>query len=607
MEANQITKKQLEVRFRHNPAISDVSLLGDLKRKPPRLILDRTEQERLKKAVEKNRELESWYKVICRDAERCLEQPPAAFAIPDGKRLLQVSRLVKERIQNLFLSYLVEDDLRFVARIWNELENAAGFESWNPSHFLDTAEMTFAFAAAYDWLYDQWTESQKVKIRDAIVKLGLKPAMEVYQSDSGFHRKTNNWNQVCNGGIGLGALAIADEEPELATSILRETLSWLPGSIQLYGPDGASGEGATYWDYGTRYLVLYLCGLHTALGKDFGLSEIEGFGESGYYPLYMSGAKGIAFNFGDCGLCRVSTAQHFWLGKRFGRPEYGAYRLDELRHGECPATLWDLLWYDENADYETISQLPLSKHFRVAECASMRSAWHDTDALVLGFQAGDNNNLMAHRHLDLGSFILEAGGERWAIDPGKEKLTYQTHRHPHAKWEFYRIRAEGHNTLVINPGFGPDQIVDAVTRIVNFEYDSNKTVSTADLTDAYETHARLVERRIEMVDGARVIVTDEIDCRERADVWWFMHTCAAIELNRNHTVAKLSQNDRTLFARIAEPEEASFSIMDALPLSTSPNPPDQEDNHGLRKLAIHLIGEESLRIIVEFGSDIEEF
>jgi hypothetical protein len=36
----------------------------------------------------------------------------------------------------------------------------------------------------------------------------------------------------------------------------------------------------------------------------------------------------------------------------------------------------------------------------------MRSSWTDDQALSIGMQAGSNANLMMHRHVDLGSFIL---------------------------------------------------------------------------------------------------------------------------------------------------------------------------------------------------------
>jgi len=80
----------------------------------------------------------------------------------------------------------------------------------------------------------------------------------------------NNWTQVCNGGIGMGALAIADEEPALCAAILHEALKSIPRPMEYYAPDGAGTEGVTYWDYGSRYNVLFIAALPSALGTDSG-------------------------------------------------------------------------------------------------------------------------------------------------------------------------------------------------------------------------------------------------------------------------------------------------------------------------------------------------
>ena len=71
-----------------------------------------------------------------------------------GPRLLTVSRTVLERVTTLALLYRLDGDPRWVARAREELLAAAGFSDWNPSHFLDVAEMCHAFAIGYDWLYD---------------------------------------------------------------------------------------------------------------------------------------------------------------------------------------------------------------------------------------------------------------------------------------------------------------------------------------------------------------------------------------------------------------------------------------------------------------------
>ena len=99
-----------------------------------------------------------------------------------------------------------------------------------------------------------------------------------------------------------------------------------------------------------------------------------------------------------------------------------------------------------------------------------------------------------------GSFILEAQGERWVIDSGKEQQVYQAHLHDYEKWEFYRLRAEGHNTLVINPDGGPDQVLDGTARIISFESTPERTVAVADLTEVYAGNASRVHRTFSMID-----------------------------------------------------------------------------------------------------------
>jgi hypothetical protein len=65
---------------------------------------------------------------------------------------LSASRQVLDRVRTLALVSRFYGDRRYSNRAWQELEAAAAFPDWNPSHFLHTAEMTHAFALGYDWL-----------------------------------------------------------------------------------------------------------------------------------------------------------------------------------------------------------------------------------------------------------------------------------------------------------------------------------------------------------------------------------------------------------------------------------------------------------------------
>jgi hypothetical protein len=80
-----------------------------------------------------------------------------------------------------------------------------------------------------------------------------------------------------------------------------------------------------------------------------------------------------------------------------------------------------------------------------------------------------------------------------------------------------------------------------------------------------------------------------------------MHTPATVELKDDGREATLTQKDRRLWARILSPKEAKFTVMDAAPLPSTPNPPEQAKNKGVRKLALHLAGVREARITVFFA------
>jgi Leucine-rich repeat (LRR) protein len=203
-------------------------ILMTLKPGHPRLMMDANTLARIKKQIDQDTVAAKTYRRIKREVKETLAKKPSEYSIPDGRRLLSTSRRVKERVRQLAFVYLMEGGKPYLERAWAELEAAAQFKDWNPDHFLDTAEMTYAFAVGYDWLYNHWTEDQRHILRKAIIEKGLTPGLMAYRENAWWTRNHNNWNQVCNGGLGMGALAIADEEPELANEILHASVKSIP-------------------------------------------------------------------------------------------------------------------------------------------------------------------------------------------------------------------------------------------------------------------------------------------------------------------------------------------------------------------------------------------
>jgi hypothetical protein len=578
-----------------------VKPLDTLRRVHPRIVTDAAGFERVRRLVTNDPLPKRWYRALRAQAADLLNAPPSVYEIADGKRLLPISRQVKERVQILALVYLIDRDPRMLGRVWREIEAAARFKDWNPSHFLDTAEMTYAFSVAYDWLFSHWTAAQRKTMREAILTHGFEPGMQEYRSAKDWSIKDNNWNQVCNAGLGMGALAIADEEPGAAAAILDNALRCIPRAMQHYSPDGGGTEGATYWDLGTRFNVLFLASLESALGKDFGLAAIPGWADSGLYQIYMAGADRMAFDFADCALRRLSAPAHFWMARKFHRPEYSWFRYSELADPARDGTVLDLLWYDPQGKDFDPARLPLDKYFRRAECVSMRSSFTDPNAMAVAVQGGDTHNLTGHRHLDLGSFILDALGERWFIDSGLDHETYLTHNNHIERPDFYRIRAEGHNTLVINPDKGPDQSPKATARVISFESRPERAQSVLDLSEAYAGKASKVLRTCTLTNRSRVSLIDRVEADTPSEVWWFAHTEADVALDASRRRATLTRNGKRFIAEVADPSGAVFEVRDAAPLPTSPNPKPQADNEGRRKLAIRLAKARRVDLTVNFS------
>jgi hypothetical protein len=519
----------------------------------PRLLLLADDEARIRRAVTTDAPARGFRDALLRNGSRLLTQPPPDRVLI-GPRLLTVSRTVLDRVMTLALLYRLDGDTRWAQRATEELRAAAAFSDWNPSHFLDVAEMTHAFAIGYDWLYDALTEDDRTVIRRALVDKGLRPAEQQYANRAFWTRATHNWNLVCNGGIITGALAIGDEEPALAGTLLAQALASMPQALATYGPDGAWPEGAAYWEYGTLYLVSALAALTSALGTDFGLSDAAGLSTTGRFRLHVTGPTSQFFNFADAGQRAGSAPMLFWLARRYDDAVLAAAARDAALGR---STARDLLWYDPRGSAADFSTLPLDARYQAAHLAFFRSAWNDKDALYVGFKGGDNT--ANHAHLDLG--------------------TYE------------RLKTSGQNTLLLD---GANQDPKASAPLMAFRTSSDGGFAIADLTAAYAASgATSVQRGITLRDNrSRVLVQDEIEASRPVDVTWGMHTQAAIDVQADRAV--LTLGGAVLEARLLAPPGATFTVEEVQV------PPPQQPAPDLRRLLVQLPGVSQAQISVLF-------
>ena len=538
----------------------------------PRLIALDTDIDHIRTLMQQYPLARKIHTELIKDADKLMTTPTVEYKLV-GPRLLAQSRRCLERVYTLALLYRLNGRKPYLDRAIQELRAAADFKDWNPSHFLDTAEMTHAFAIGYDWLYSSLSPEERVWIRAALVEKGLNPALAAYETQAFWVKSPFNWNQVCNGGIALGALAVADEEPEKSRAILQNALDSIPHALASYAPDGGWAEGPGYWHYGTSYTVYLLAALESALGTDFGLSSARGFDRTGRFRIYFSGPSGKTFNYGDAHDRTDPAPEMFWLARRFSEPVYAWQEQRLLETGGAPNAL-DLIWFQPDARSPKQENWPLDAIFHGVQAAFLWTSWDDPNAVFVGVKGGDNK--ANHGHLDLGNFVMDGGGMRWALDLGPDDYNLPAYFGP-KRWSYYRMRTDSHNTLTID---GESQDPRAEAPIEGHFFSPDLSWVEADLTHAYHRKLKQLRRRIGIAQGQQVFLQDVLESDEPVEALWGMLTDADVRLNGQ--TAELIKNGWTLSAEILSPRHAVFDVISA----AAPAP--QASNLGVKKLVVRL-------------------
>jgi len=560
-------------------AAKQTSVLSSLEAKHPRLMLKEVDLGRLRASYSEDPAMQKIWADVQKDAEGYLGRRALVYE-KIGPRLLHVSRDCLGRIYALALAYRWTGEEKYAAKAKENLLQVCAFPDWNPSHFLDTAEMSHAVGVGYDWLYGYLDEATRGQIRAALIEKGLKPGLEIYEKDGWWVQSEYNWNQVCNGGMLIGALAIAETDPSYAERIIPAAVKSLPRALKSYGPDGAWGEGPGYWSYATHYTAYALTALDTALGSTFGLLEIDGLSKAGSFPIHTAGPTGLYLNFADVGerSARRPMPCMFWLARTFHNPLYAWSEHEQLANRAASAG--HLVWYSARPPAGA-ARRQLDAYFKgPVEVVTMRSAWDDPNALFLGVKAGYNQ--VNHGHLDLGNFELDALGVRWARDLGADNYNmpgYWDSQRGGQRWSYYRLNSASHNIPMLG---GKDQDPMATSKFTKVEINGERPVVIVELTEAYKEFARSASRGVAAIEGRRaVLVQDELNIKTPCEIAWGVTTDAQIDVEEGSR-AVLSLKGRKVVARLLSPKDARFTV------ESAEQQPPQEKNAGVKRLMVRL-------------------
>ena len=547
----------------------------------PRILMFKGEESAIKRTVANDQTWSKLQKAILTESDRLITVAPVE-RIQIGRRLLDKSREALRRLFFLSYAYRMTGDNKYFQRAEKEMLTISAFSDWNPSHFLDVAEMTMALAIGYDWLFDQLPASSKSTIREAILKKGLEPSLE--SKYNSWLKAEHNWNQVCNAGMTYGAMAIYEDHPGLAKQIINRAIDAIALPMKDYAPGGAYPEGYGYWGYGTGFNVMFISAIEKLFGKDFGLNDLPGFLKTAGYLQNMTGPTGKPFNYSDAGSTSGLQPSMFWFAGKVKDPSLLWVQRDYLMN-RAPEThmnsrlLPAIMLWSGGISLDKISP-PKSTmwvgHGKVP-VALMRTNWTDTTAIYLAVKGGSAS--VNHAHMDIGSFVMDANGVRWAMDFGMQEYESLESKgirlfgrtQDAQRWTVFRLTNLVHNTLTIN---NQHQRVEGSAAIISNSADPSFMNAVTDLSEVYKGSVAKANRGVAIVDKAYVVVRDEIETLDNeTTIRWTMLTPADVKITGD-SKAELTKDGKKLILQVQSPIKVSMKTWSTDPPNSydAPNP-----------------------------------
>ena len=561
---------------------------ADLAEKPhPRLWFPQSGEAAVRERIAKDPLAAKLQAALMREADGVLKSRTCRYEIPDGKRLLAESRLALKNITCTAWAWRISGDEKYRLRTIAELEAACALKDWNPSHFLDTAEMAAAVATGYDWLYQTLTPQQRKMCERAIIEKALKPAKGVYDKGNWWSKPGNNWSQVCGSGIALAAAAVAGNDEGLSENLFESGVKLVQSCGKFYQPDGMYPEGPGYWHYGTNFHVMLLAACQK-LGREVPDDPI--LRKAGESIMHLTSPSRLSYNFADGGAGHsIPTAAQCWLAGQYKDAAQAAYVrglfsriLEEGGKGIAGDRHFPLavLWLPAA---QAAPELPDAAVYHGEQSMALfRSGW-DSKAAWLAIKGG--TPAASHGHMDVGSFCYDAHGTRWLHDMGAENYNLPGY-FGGKRWSYYRLQNRSHNTLEIG-----GQLQNAKAKpcpLVSSRITDKLCSASFDLTDAYAGAATKVLRSAEFLHGI-VRLKDEITA-PAGDVVWRAFTDAEAEIKGDSVILKKKEGQVTLRRFCA----GTWTITDAKPPTAEEN-----QNKNFRAIVLTVPKAEELSVVVE--------
>jgi hypothetical protein len=570
------------------------------------------------------------------------------------------------RMATLGTMHFIDGDPKWQERAIRELDmlcDSRSFPDWSPREPELCADFTTAVALGYDWFKGGMNAAVQKKVLTYLAQKGVEPLAAHLKGDEmpatattvapGTSGKSDNKKAAPKGkpekrkgpptkeefisasALIMAAICLVDDDSATAKKATDAVDSLFSDGILAFAPGGIWPEGMEAGDEVLDSAAMVMQTLRASCGGDSGLGYVEGMPNTGPARLHLTGPRGM-FNYGDASPGNLTHSWvSTWLAGLHGNP--GMKAATATAPGASSAffqaaghVIYYNPWAAGNGTAESTDAV-----FAGAEVAALRSAWNDPKAYYIALKGGDNENPATQ--LDLGSFVLDAGGVRWGVELGSETNRVNGYEpNPAARdkrHSFYLASTRGQNTLTIGadealdkkededakkkapggkappaPPTPGNQPMDAKAAFTGFTSTPERGAAIVDLTDAYSTKAKQAHRGAMVSRGASpyILLQDDIEVKGTTTIEWRMHTQATISTSGNKatlTAGNASNGGgQKLTATILSPAGASFSTEEP-PQKASEQARDLKSYHVLKVKLPDVKGEQRIAIAFALGDE----
>ena len=516
----------------------------------------------------------------------------------------------RDKMMTFGMMYQITGLQKYADAAWVVLNNVNQFPDINPWHDLDFGFFCQGYAIAYDWMYSAWEKQGKLtKLEDAIKRLCFRPANDSYTSNSPSRSQTSsngvvrgvfaehNHNPIVTAGVVMVSLALMGKYKDITSSLCHDAFICLEKDLNKFAPDGATTEGMEYMLLSLDNFSMLFSSMETSLGKFYGLDTCTGL-KDGRLMRVIHGMESDAgsFSFSDTYDSLMTTAGELYFYRHYDL-HYGfssdiLKRLAANSPNDTTRIVQILCWYEEDTSGTKTS---IDKDMVIsgdAAFATFRSSFEPKQSFV-GVKAGTTLRDF-FVHLDQGSFVFNALGVKWAIDMGKDSYKLPGYMSPtsedNIRFKIFRLRADAHNTLLINPNasdFGYE-----FEKTAKLETSSSETQAKAvvDMTDLVSSKASSAKRGFLLTDNRlSLVVRDEVDLKDTSTLYWVMYTPQKIQTNGNTAILTYTEDESVqLKIDFTSSAEGSLYSESAARWWHAPVVEDQSTNDSYKRLVYRI-------------------